>query len=596
MHLQTGWFPHDEGQLGQAAERVLVGEMPHRDFDDMYTGGQTYLNALSFKLFGVRSESIRWMLWGFFVPFIACVFWIANRVTTPLNAGLVTFFCGAITLPVNSPALPSWYNLFFMVYGMVCLMKFIETRHRHWLFLSGVIAGLSILIKVTGVYFVAAGILVLVNDEQLCKSPHRMRSIAYAAFVAVCLAIFAGCGLVFSTSQDWLMSTLHLTMPLVLLASFTAWREAQLSKGGFGFRIRRLLSTQIPFLLGVAFPVIGFVIFYLQAGAIESLYEGVFVLPQMRVSQAGHPFPALPWMMCSLPIVIVLLLGLFEKISIPRFIGPALVCSVALLVVSWSSQTGFKLTFQSLRNLAPFVALISIFMLAIWKTQRLTRVQQNYLFLAAAMLVMGSLIQFPYASDLYFFFVVPLLVLAVLFVIEFQCRPLRQAHFWLFGMFTLLVVMRMNSFSPVDNIRGFPSTERGQSVGLNRCSLVVDDYVARNYQLLVDEIQQRTSAGEYIYAGPDFPEAYFLSERKNPTRIFYDFFRPEFQKDLVEFSCLIDSRDVKLVVLKSDLEFSTLSPAFEEFIRKTFPNRKPVECIDCKGRPIDPQFVIYWRD
>ena len=34
-----GWGPHDEGALAQTAERVLRGELPRQDFDDIYTGG-----------------------------------------------------------------------------------------------------------------------------------------------------------------------------------------------------------------------------------------------------------------------------------------------------------------------------------------------------------------------------------------------------------------------------------------------------------------------------------------------------------------------------------------------------------------------------
>jgi hypothetical protein len=46
LNLRRGWVPHDEGILAQAAERVLHGEMPHRDFNDRYTGGMTYVNAV----------------------------------------------------------------------------------------------------------------------------------------------------------------------------------------------------------------------------------------------------------------------------------------------------------------------------------------------------------------------------------------------------------------------------------------------------------------------------------------------------------------------------------------------------------------------
>ena len=63
--VRSGWVPHDEGLLGQSAERVLMGERPHVDFDDPYTGGQAYLHALAFMVGGARLSSMRWVLFGF---------------------------------------------------------------------------------------------------------------------------------------------------------------------------------------------------------------------------------------------------------------------------------------------------------------------------------------------------------------------------------------------------------------------------------------------------------------------------------------------------------------------------------------------------
>jgi len=52
--VNRGWVPHDEGLLGQSAERLLAGQLPHRDFDEVYTGGLSYLHALAFEVGGVR--------------------------------------------------------------------------------------------------------------------------------------------------------------------------------------------------------------------------------------------------------------------------------------------------------------------------------------------------------------------------------------------------------------------------------------------------------------------------------------------------------------------------------------------------------------
>ena len=77
--VDRGWIPHDEGLLGQTAERVLAGELSHRDFDDVYTGGLSYLHALAFKVFGLRLISLRWTLLVFFMLWVPVLFWIASR-------------------------------------------------------------------------------------------------------------------------------------------------------------------------------------------------------------------------------------------------------------------------------------------------------------------------------------------------------------------------------------------------------------------------------------------------------------------------------------------------------------------------------------
>ena len=51
--VPRGWIPHDEGMLGQSAERVLAGGLPHIDYEEPYTGGLTWMHAAVFKLAGI---------------------------------------------------------------------------------------------------------------------------------------------------------------------------------------------------------------------------------------------------------------------------------------------------------------------------------------------------------------------------------------------------------------------------------------------------------------------------------------------------------------------------------------------------------------
>src|SRR5436305_14950559 len=69
-NLKRGWVPHDEGALAESADRVLHGELPHRDFDEIYTGGLSFLNAAAFRIFGTNLASMRYMLYAFAMAWV----------------------------------------------------------------------------------------------------------------------------------------------------------------------------------------------------------------------------------------------------------------------------------------------------------------------------------------------------------------------------------------------------------------------------------------------------------------------------------------------------------------------------------------------
>ncbi len=77
--IDRGWYPHDEGTLGQSAERVLQGEVPHRDFDEVYTGLLSYLHAAAFSAGGVRLTTLRSLLLVVALIWCAAVYRLACR-------------------------------------------------------------------------------------------------------------------------------------------------------------------------------------------------------------------------------------------------------------------------------------------------------------------------------------------------------------------------------------------------------------------------------------------------------------------------------------------------------------------------------------
>ena len=152
-----GWIPFDDGALAQSAERLLQGQLPHRDFDEVYTGGLTWLNAGAFRLLGTNLLSLRLVLFAVFLCWVPVVFYIASRFVRPVAAAGVVLLGVVWSLPNYSAAMPSWYNLFLATFGVAALFRHLEDGRRRWLMLSGVAGGLSVLVKIVGLYDIAGG-------------------------------------------------------------------------------------------------------------------------------------------------------------------------------------------------------------------------------------------------------------------------------------------------------------------------------------------------------------------------------------------------------------------------------------------------------
>jgi hypothetical protein len=207
-----------------------------------------------------------------------------------------------------------------------------------------------------------------------------------------------------------------------------------------------------------------------------------------------------------------------------------------------------------------------------------TATEGSRTFAAAATLAMGALVQFPFALDSYFLYVVPLVFLgASLLWCSLGTVSATESH-WLapgrvlvigLGLFALL---ELKSVVPLGTVSGAPRNVPGVRLNLVRCGLSVERSLGQVYERLVREIQSRTSAGEAILAGPDCPEVYFLSERRNPTRVFYNFFRPELLRARAEFDTIAEREGIRLVVVKQPFlrEFSQDAGELELWARERF--------------------------
>src|SRR5262249_38973546 len=125
--LHHGWVPHDEGTLAQSAVRVQGGELPHRDFDDPYTGALSIADAAAFTVLGTNLAAPRWLVFVVFLAWVPAVYGIALRFVPPLGAGAAAALAAIWSLPNYPAAMPSWYNLFFATFGLLAVLTYFET-------------------------------------------------------------------------------------------------------------------------------------------------------------------------------------------------------------------------------------------------------------------------------------------------------------------------------------------------------------------------------------------------------------------------------------------------------------------------------------
>jgi hypothetical protein len=105
----------------------------------------------------------------------------------------------------------------------------------------------------------------------------------------------------------------------------------------------------------------------------------------------------------------------------------------------------------------------------------------------------------------------------------------------------------------------------------------------RDYEELMTAIETR-ARGTYLYAAPDCPEVYFLSGRRNPTGVVFDFLRVPLGTEAL--LALLEKKRINAVVENQTPGFCPLlSEEQKAALERRFPRPQTI------GR-----FVLRWRD
>ncbi|HEX5180120.1 MAG TPA: glycosyltransferase family 39 protein, partial [Gemmatimonadaceae bacterium] len=588
LRLPHGWVPFDAGALGESAQRVLAGQLPHRDFDEIYTGGLSYLNALSFRLWGTSLMAMRITLLVAFALWLPAVYAIARRVAPKSLAIAVTLLAASWSIPVYPEAMPSWYNLFLATFGVAALFCYLDDGRRRWLVAAGVCAGLSCLIKIVGLYFVGAALLFLLYHDQDRALPRdsegpvgRLGSVlvtlAASTAVAALLVLIRG-----HLTSDVLVQFI---LPGAALAALLVWREWRAPPTEWRARVAGLTQLGLPFVAGLLLPVALALIPYAAGGSLGALMHGVFVLPARRLSFAYRAPRG------SAAFVVLAAAGLIipriaRRFSVRGRREAEILFTIACVAVPIGASVAvvYHVAWIPMRVLIPLAAVW-----AAWHLARLPRggaddTGNARIFLLAAATAWCGLVQFPFAVPNYFFYAGSLAALTAVALAARRGPAWRRLTGVCAAAYVAFAVVRIHSSSVFAIGLSNAADNQHSALPLARGGIRVSPYDSAMYGALVHELRAH-SQSTYTYAGPDAPEVYFLSGLRNPTRTLFDFFdnsvgrTPRIMREL-------DARGVTAVAINAHGDFSGAMPtSLAAALEQRFPLHEQI------GR-----FTLRWRE
>ncbi len=298
---------------------------------------------------------------------------------------------------------------------------------------------------------------------------------------------------------------------------------------------------------------------YVVSHSLVALANGLFVLPARRV-QFTLVKPV-GWIGFVLLVVEGAIMARVARDASSR---TRLVAEIAFVVVCFAIPFAaivgpvYLIAWFPIRVLVPLAAVCAASYLAWRELRGHSGVTEERIFLLASVAGMCGLIQFPYATGLYFFYVGPLAALAVIALAARGTARLRRCAAAGALSYALFAALRVHP--PTGHTKGvmFTLDQQYAPLPLARAGVTVTPSDSAMYELLVRSLRGH-SRSAYTYASPDCPQVYFLSGLRNPTRTLFDFFddpvgrTPRILNELSE-------HDVTAIAINEQPEFSGPMP------------------------------------
>lgn len=546
--LFIGWNYSDDGGLAHVAERVMRGELPHRDFEDPWTGGWSFFQALLFRVGGVRLSLLRTPIFAAWLVAVAGVYAIGRQFGGRFAAASMAAAGAVWSLYVYHLPLLGWYYAPFAVIGCWMLLRFDRSGQRRWLVLGGACAAGALLVKITGLFVLAAMLLWLLDRAGRSAGGDRVnRWRGYWVLVATMALLWGGAVglLIRGMPRDmYSAAALHFLLPNVLLGAWLA-RRAFLSGSDMRHGVRSLVSTVGWLLVGVAAGFAPLLTYYAWHGALGELALGVLVRPSVRL--AGYAFapPAGVGTLMALMSPVVMMAGLraAKPARGPFVLVVAIVlgaCSGLALRAMWPGWIStLVLAVRSMPIVLPLFAML-------WDTEAdVVDTRRSAVLLLVALVTTTQLVQVPFAWYPYFFYNAPLAVLGIWSLMRTQgSAGSLIAAFW-------IAQLLGGGLDHVPGRRDAANEPQFAALPFAQAGITVSVLDSVRYARVARVVSARP-AGPLIALG-NAPEFFVLLGRRNATPMVYDFVASPEQRNSENFRALLDREPQAIVIVRHAL-------------------------------------------